>query len=219
MGLRIGRFLGKVARVALPVGAGMATGGLWGGAMAGLQIAGRQRGGGAIGAGVHSSAPAPGFFWAGGQQVPINGEEPLVQPVAAGTFAVVGMTRTVAMAITKIATAMGIPLTLAKLSRVGMRLWSSVTALARRHPGLSIIGFLTGLGLAADEAAEFLFWGQSKKRRRRGRGITARDIRTSRRTIRKIAAFQRDLGGMRRGPRARRFGRGGGGGVVIAQQD
>lgn len=141
-----------------------------------------------------------------------------VVPVAGGVPAVVGgISRAVASAIIRLGAVLGIKVTLQNLPRVGMRLWRSVTALARRYPGISIITFLTGLGLLADEAAEFLFWGQSKKRRRR-RGISGRDIAITRRTLRRLDMFRARIG-IRRGVRRGRRIRGGDGAIVVAQQD
>lgn len=213
MGLKLGRFLGKALKTAIPVALGFAAGGPAGaftalaGRVTGGGMARRFAGGGQIGGGIPSIQDVTGvspFMRLAAQ----NGE---IVPAAAGAvtpFGVVGMSKNVAMAITKIAVALGIPLTLAKLSRVGVRLYRTIASFARRHPSISIISWLLSFGLIAEEAAEFMFWGASKQRRRRGRGISARDIRISRRTIRKVAAFQRDLVGLHRHPRALR-GRGG----------
>lgn len=219
MGLKLGKLLKSVVkRVPAAVG-GFLTGGPMG---AGLAIAGtlvKQPGGSfqAIGAGIPSIESVTG--------VPslMRFAQPVAQrnggiavPAAAGAIAplAMGLSRAVIGAIIRLAGALGVAVTAANVSRVGLRLWRSVTALARRHPGISILAFLTGLGLAADEAAEFLFWGQAKARRRRGRGISARDIRTCRRTMRRMAAFQRDL--FRAAPRRRGL-RAGAPSTLIAQ--
>jgi hypothetical protein len=135
---------------------------------------------------------------------PVVQGEGVPMPTAAGAVPMIvrGMTIAVARAIGRLGMALGISVTMANLARVGSRLWRTVTVFARRHPGLSVVSFLVSLGLTIEEASECLMWGQLKQRRRRGRGISARDVRIARRTIRKIAAFQRDLGGMRGGRRA-----------------
>jgi hypothetical protein len=76
---------------------------------------------------------------------------------------------------------------------VGGRVWASITAFAARNPGLNVLTLLLGLGLTAEEAAHFLAWGATKKRRRRGRGISAANLRITRRTIRKVVRISHDL--------------------------
>jgi len=202
VGLKLGKVLKSVVkRVPAAVG-GFLTGGPMG---AGLALAGTLVKGQAVGAGIPSIERVTGVpaFLPLAQS---NGG--IAVPAAAGAIAplAMGLSRAVIGAIVRLGAALGIAVTAANISRVGIRLWRSVTALARRHPGISVLAFLTGLGLAADEAAEFLFWGQAKARRRRGRGISARDIRTCRRTMRRMAAFQRDM--FRAAPRRRALGRG-----------
>lgn len=221
MGLKLGRFLKKAAPF---IAGGIGT--FFGGPAVGAQAfrmgaALRPTSRAAAFAGVGIGAGVPSIQEVTG--VPALFAQPVVQrnggiavPTAAGAIAplAMGLSRAVIGAIVRLGAALGIAVTAANISRVGLRLWRSVTALARRHPGISILAFLTGLGLAADEAAEFLFWGQARARRRRGRGISARDIRTCRRTMRRMAAFQRDM--FRAAPRRRALGRGGPG-TVIAQ--
>jgi hypothetical protein len=63
---------------------------------------------------------------------------------------------------------------------------------------MTVITLLLGLGLTAEEAAHFLAWGSQRRRRRRGRGISGRDLRTTTRTMRKvirISAAMRELCG------------------------
>lgn len=201
MGLKIGRMLKKTVGSVLKRAPAIASGFMSMGPMgAGLALLSKPGGftGGDVGAGVPSIEAltgVPAFRFA---QPVAQRNGGIAVPAAAGAIAplAMGLSRAVIGAIIRLAGALGVAVTAANVSRVGLRLWRSVTALARRHPGISILAFLTGLGLAADEAAEFLFWGQSKGRRRRGRGISARDIRVCRRTIRKMAAFRRDLGSM-----------------------
>ncbi len=216
MGLNLRKVIRGAAKVFPAAAAGFAQGGFVGATLGGLQagIGGPQNG--AIGAGVPSIQAVTGV-------APFMRLEPQVQteggvfPTAGAgpaTVAVLGMSRLVVNAIVRLASALGIALTLRSVPRVGMRLWRTVMAMARRHPGISVIAFLASLGLAAEEIAEFLFWGQTKARRRRGRGISARDIRICRRTMRRMASFQRDV--FRAAPKRRALGRGAAG-TVIAQ--
>jgi hypothetical protein len=105
------------------------------------------------------------------------------------------ITQLLATAVFKLAERLGIPLaaTTASVSRVGGRVWASITAFAARNPGLNVLTLLLGLGLTAEEAAHFLAWGATKKRRRRGRGISAANLRITRRTIRKVVRISHDL--------------------------
>ncbi len=134
-------------------------------------------------------------------------------PGVVGAFGIRLMTQNAAKAILKLATIFGIPVALTTLARVGSRLWRTLIVFARRHPAISVISMLVAMGLTVEEAAEFLMWGESTKRRRRGRGISARDIRTCRRTMRRMASFQRDM--FRAAPRRRALR--GRDGMVIAQ--
>lgn len=155
-------------------------------------------------------SPVSQPFINGGLAVPVAGSLPAVA---------MGMSRAVVSAIVKLATSLGVAVTAANVGRVGMRLWRSVSAMARRHPGVSILTFLTGLGLVADEAAEFLFWGQAKRRRRRGGGISGRDLRVTRRTLRRLSVFRSRVGLSGGGVRRRSSRRRGDGAIVVAQQD
>jgi len=209
VGLKLGRLFKKVVKTGVPILGGFLTGGPAGAVLAGggLLAAKAQRLTAPVGAGVpsiESVTGVPAFF----AQPVAQRNGGIAVPAAAGAIAplAMGLSRAVIGAILRLGSALGIAVTASNVSRVGLRLWRSVTALARRHPGISILAFLTGLGLAADEAAEFLFWGQARARRRRGRGISARDIRTCRRTMRRMASFQRDM--FRAAPRRRALGRG-----------
>jgi hypothetical protein len=72
----------------------------------------------------------------------------------------------------------------------GRRVWSQLSSWAAKNPGVSLIATLTSLGLSVEEAAHFIAWGVTHKRRRRARGITGRDLRTTGRTIRKLHRYQ-----------------------------
>jgi len=209
VGLKLGRLLkktlGSVVKRAPAIASGFASMGPMG---AGLALLAKPAGFQPVGAGVPSIQAVTGvapFAFGNGEVPPLTGG---AQPVAGALPAIIGtMNRITAMAIARLAAALGITFSLATLPRVGMRLWSTIMAFARRHPGVSVIGLLTALGLAADEAAHFLSWGATRKRKRRGRGISARDIRTCRRTMRRMASFQRDM--FRARPARRGVGRGG----------
>jgi len=71
----------------------------------------------------------------------------------------------------------------------GRRVWGQLSSWAAKNPGVSLIATLTSLGLTVEEAAHFIAWGATNKRKRRGRGINARDIRTTRRTMRKLRSL------------------------------
>lgn len=134
----------------------------------------------------------------GDQEIFINGD-PTIEATPAALPAVVGgavrITARLAAALARVATRLGFGmLTAATVTRFGGRLYRSLTAFARRHPGVSILAMLASLGMSAQEAAEFIAWGSTRRRRRRG-GISGRDIRTTRRTLRRIASVRRALGG------------------------
>jgi len=72
----------------------------------------------------------------------------------------------------------------------GRKVWASLSAWSAKNPGVSLMVTLTSLGLSIEEAAHFIAWGATSKRRRRTRGITGRDIKTTRRTIRKLNSMR-----------------------------
>jgi len=144
---------------------------------------------------------------------PVVQTEGVALPAAAGG-AIMGLTVTLARTIGRLAARLGIQvLSIAGLARVGSRIWRSLNVFARRHPSISLISMLAALGLTIEEASEFIAWGSTRRRRRRG-GISGRDMRTAKRTIRRIASFQHDLahlrahagGGFRRGASRRSGG-------------
>jgi len=67
---------------------------------------------------------------------------------------------------------------------------AKVADLAQRF-GLEMAA--AGLGVGLLEVAQAVFSHHRSRRRRRGRGITARDMRTSRRTIRKLTRMHHEL--------------------------
>ena len=126
-------------------------------------------------------------------------EAAVVSPAqgAGAELAIMGMTREVALTISKLASRLGIPVALRGLSRVGGRIYQSLVAFARRHPNISLAAMLSALGLVESEIASFLTWGSTRRRRRRRGGISTRDMRVARRTIRRISSFQHDLSHLR----------------------
>lgn len=73
------------------------------------------------------------------------------------------------------------------------RVWASLSAWAAKNPGLSLISLLTSLGLTVEEAAHFLAWGSTKKKKRHRRGISAANLRNARRTLRTIVKMYHQL--------------------------
>lgn len=70
---------------------------------------------------------------------------------------------------------------------------AKVADLAQRF-GLEMAA--AGLGVGLLEVAQAVFSHHRSRRRRRGRGITARDMRTSKRTIRKLTRMHHELAGL-----------------------
>lgn len=141
--------------------------------------------------------PSTGMYWPPAEQ--FNGGLMRTQPVAlpavaAGAGVVAAMSARLASAVLRVGARMGVSLvSFAGLSRFAGRLWRSVTSFARRHPNVSSVALLTSLGFAVEEASEFLAWGTTRRRRRRG-GISGRDIRITRRTLRRLASVRTRLG-------------------------
>ncbi len=80
-----------------------------------------------------------------------------------------------------------------------------------------------GLGVGLLEVAQAVFSHHKHGRRRRGHGITSRDMRTSRRTIRKLTRMHHELAllavqGVRHARRSQKLLAAPGGGTIIAQR-
>lgn len=105
------------------------------------------------------------------------------------------MSQVVAGAILKLKQAMGGGgfLTAGGIASWGAKTWEALTSWAVRNPGLSVISTLVGLGLTVEEAAHFLAWGATRKRRKRRRGISYRDMRTTRRTMSRVLSMSAQL--------------------------
>lgn len=222
MGFKLGRFLQKGVKSVLKRGPQILTGFVAGGPVGavGAALAPRPKVTGA--ATFTAPGTTPGIMrWAGPSVGPMGDVE--VGPgevlsggvTPAGVPAVVaGLSAGVIRAITSLGLVLGLRVTALNVTRVGMRAWRVVTGFARRHPGLSVITFLTSLGLAAEEAVEFLAWGEARaRRRRRRRGLSAADMRITRRTMRRLIRFHSDLRAIA-GPGARGRRRSGGGAIT-----
>lgn len=72
----------------------------------------------------------------------------------------------------------------------GRKIWTSLSAWASKNPGVSLMATLVSLGLSVEEAAHFIAWGVTTKKKRRTRGISGRDIKTVRRTMRQFRSLQ-----------------------------
>src|SRR6266850_2590303 len=81
----------------------------------------------------------------------------------------------------------------------GRKVWGQLSSWSAKNPGVSLIATLTSLGLTVEEAAHFVAWGATHKRKRRTRGISGRDVRICRRTIRKLVSMTHLLAQLRGG--------------------
>jgi hypothetical protein len=75
----------------------------------------------------------------------------------------------------------------------GTKVWASLSSWAAKNPGVSLVATLVSLGLTAEEAAHFIAWGATRKRRKRRGGISGRDLKTTRRTMRKVINMSHNL--------------------------
>ena len=147
----------------------------------------------------------------GGGLIPAGGAAAAVGAagVAAGGLALRSMSSLVAGAILKLKQVLGGGgfLTAGGIASFGARTWTALTSWAARNPGLSVISTLVGLGLTVEEAAHFLAWGAVRKRRRRHRGISYRDMRTTRRTMGRVISMSHQLRALCGAVPHRTFGR------------
>jgi hypothetical protein len=121
---------------------------------------------------------------------------PVAAAMGAGAgLALRGMSQMVAGAILKLKQVIGGGgfLTAGGLASFGAKTWQAVTSWAAKNPGLSVISFLVSLGLTVEEAAHFLAWGTTRKRRHRRRGISYRDMRTTKRTMSRVISMSHQL--------------------------
>lgn len=115
--------------------------------------------------------------------------------VIGGGMALRAMSQIVAGAILKLKQAMGGGgfLTASGIASFGSKTWQALTSWAARNPGLSVISTLVGLGLTVEEAAHFLAWGATRRRKRHRRGISWRDMRTTKRTMGRVISMSQQL--------------------------
>jgi hypothetical protein len=128
----------------------------------------------------------------GGQMIPTAGSAAAMGTV--GGLAM-RMSSIVAGAILKLKQTIGGGgfLTASGISAFGAKTWRALSAWAAKNPAVSIISILVSLGLTVEEAAHFMAWGTSRRRRHRARGITPRDMRTTRRTMIKVISMSQKL--------------------------
>lgn len=93
-------------------------------------------------------------------------------------------------AVGKLASVLGVSRGASPLA-YARRVYAMLSSWSAKNPGMSIVGLLVSLGLTVEEAAHFVGWGATHKRRRRSRGISGRDLKCARRTIRKISSMSR----------------------------
>jgi hypothetical protein len=117
--------------------------------------------------------------------------------VRAGMAAARYMAPQVFAAITKLSQKLGGASS--SVAGYGRRVWQQLSTWAAKNPGVSLVATLTSIGLTVEEAAHFVSWGATHKRKRRTRGINGRDIRITRRTIRKLVSMTHLLGQLRGG--------------------
>jgi hypothetical protein len=131
----------------------------------------------------------------GGGMVPVGAAGAVLGAGAVAGGLALRMSSVVAGAILKLKQTLGGGgfLTAGGIASFGARTWQALTSWAARNPGLSVISTLVGLGLTVEEAAHFLAWGAVHKRRRRHRGISFRDMRTTRRTMSRVISMSHQL--------------------------
>jgi len=136
-------------------------------------------------------------------------------PVALPAMA--GLTSLVAQAILRLSQTLGGARgnTMGAVVAYGKRVYDQLAGWAVKNPGVSLISMLVSLGLTAEQAAHFLAWGATKKRRRRAKGISAAQLRTTRRTMRAITRMYHSL--PLRSSRGSRFSKGSGATIVQAR--
>ena len=148
--------------------------------------------------------PNINFGGGGGTQVtPVGAFGGAAAAVGAGAMAMgARLAPTVFNAIVKLSQRLGGAGT--SVVGYGRKVWGQLSSWAAKNPGVSLVATLTSLGLTVEEAAHFVAWGATHKRKRRTRGINGRDIRITRRTIRKLVSMTHLLGQLRGGAFHRR---------------
>lgn len=194
MGLKIGKFLGRIASGAVksvPAAvAGFAAGGPAGAGLA--LVAGTTFGGGkqtnpAGSPAMFSAAPAtfmPGF---GG---PSFGAPAAIPVGAKGLPAPAAGSSEIFNAILKMADRLSIHIKSPNaVISTGRRILGKLIRFARATPGLTIVSMLANLGLSAIEANQLVTWYSTAGKRRRRIKIT--NIKALNRSVRRLEGFRR----------------------------
>jgi hypothetical protein len=91
----------------------------------------------------------------------------------------------------------GSPMTDVVATAFGMVKWGTAARFALRLARIiGIDGAANALGIDSGTATRLVGWTLVKRRRRRGRGISAADLRRTRSTVRKINRMNHDLAGL-----------------------
>lgn len=135
------------------------------------------------------------FTGGGGGGSLVRTAAPVAAAAVGGLAMARGISSIVAGAILKLKQAMGGGgfLTAGGIASFGSRTWQALTSWAARNPGLSVISTLVGLGLTVEEAAHFLAWGATRRRKKHRRGISWRDMRTTKRTMGRVISMSQQL--------------------------
>jgi len=191
MGLSFKSLFHSVSSI-LPSGGGQRTAILGGLATIGATAFGGPQAGAAVGGLVQNLNQRQQL---GDETIPDTGPQPQTMP---GTMPAMGMISmgarmapAVFNAIVKLSQRLGGAGR--SVAGYGARVWAQLSSWAAKNPGVSLVSLLVSLGLTVEEAAHFIAWGTAHKRHARGRGISSRDLRTTRRTVRKVISMQRNL--------------------------
>lgn len=184
------KLIGGVAKIALPAAQGIAT--VYGGPVAG-QITGSlvnaYMGGNAPSMpGVGTDAGVTGTVGSGGGMMPVGAQGSWGSAASKWLISAKGIVSTVTGRLLGVMQG-------SKLLRL--------PAIANLMKYAGPAGTAAALGLTVVEVAQLVaaHFQQTHSRRKRGRGITGRDVRTTRRTIHKIRSIEHSLSGVCR-PRA-----------------
>jgi len=195
MGLKIGKFLGRLAggaiKAAPQIIGGFSAGGLGGGSLAAL---------GSLKLGGGSAAPAGSAAMYGGAPtsfLPGQYNLPAQQTMTAQTVAqrgggvpAVQVTQEVYNALLKIADRLGIRIMNPNaVVRIGRNLVAKLIRFSRATPGLTIVSMLLNLGLTVIEANNVVTWFSTAGKRRRRIRVT--NVKALNRSVRRLEGFTR----------------------------
>lgn len=195
MGLKIGKFLGRIAsgvvKNAPAIVSGFATAGPGGGLSAALST---MRVGGGSTAPAGSSAM---YSSAAARMMPGYGSMPSVSdgsvyPVATkgGGVPAMALTQDVYNALLKVADRLGIRIMNPNaVVRVGRNILAKLIRFSRATPGLTIVSMLVNLGLSAIEANNLVTWYTTAGKRRRRIRVT--NVKALNRSVRRLEGFTR----------------------------